>query len=352
MTPQSTLPAGPAGNFAVIPVAVVDHAFDKHPGERPLIDMAEAIRDGAVADQIRVIRAIRTDTADAPDIQAAFATQIARVRELPMRPDNRAALDADRAAYVANPHAPQHRESMVDWLKKGLPGIIFGGTFTQRKAESLQNHSGLICIDADDVPDPATMVATVGADPHCALAFVSPTGTGAKFVIRVPISDAEGHKERTFPAVAAYLSKTYGLIADDACNDVVRLCYASHDPNAVLNLNANMLPVPVGPPVSASHSGPSGGPITPGEDYNERGDVASLLRKHGWSSSDEVHWTRPGKSSGTSATLGNVEGPPRCLWVFDGALSTEVDGFTVQRQMKYSATAEKEIPYYRFGHNA
>lgn len=46
----------------------------------------------------------------------------------------------------------------------------------------------------------------------------------------------------------------------------------------------------------------------PGDDFNEHGDVAGLLVKHGWKpgpthSDGNQHWTRPGKNSGTSATL-------------------------------------------------
>lgn len=46
----------------------------------------------------------------------------------------------------------------------------------------------------------------------------------------------------------------------------------------------------------------------PGDDFNRRGDVAALLRKHGWRpcgvrSDGNQHWTRPGKTLGTSATL-------------------------------------------------
>jgi hypothetical protein len=44
----------------------------------------------------------------------------------------------------------------------------------------------------------------------------------------------------------------------------------------------------------------------PGDDFNERGDVRALLRKHGWTlvkGGDNEYWRRPGKSAGTSATL-------------------------------------------------
>ena len=44
----------------------------------------------------------------------------------------------------------------------------------------------------------------------------------------------------------------------------------------------------------------------PGDDFNQRGDVRAVLRRHGWSlakSGDNEYWRRPGKSSGNSATL-------------------------------------------------
>jgi hypothetical protein len=52
----------------------------------------------------------------------------------------------------------------------------------------------------------------------------------------------------------------------------------------------------------------------PGDDYNERGDVRELLRKHGWTlvrPGDNEYWRRPGKDSGLSATLKN-----RVFYVF------------------------------------
>lgn len=46
----------------------------------------------------------------------------------------------------------------------------------------------------------------------------------------------------------------------------------------------------------------------PGDDFNARGDVVALLKRHGWrpcgeNSDGNQHWTRPGKQKGTSATL-------------------------------------------------
>ena len=68
---------------------------------------------------------------------------------------------------------------------------------------------------------------------------------------------------------------------------------------------------PQSPPLAACGDlPPPGGNARPGDDFNARGDVVALLGKHGWQprgvrSDGNQHWTRPGKSQGTSATLKN-----------------------------------------------
>lgn len=55
----------------------------------------------------------------------------------------------------------------------------------------------------------------------------------------------------------------------------------------------------------ADHAAPPGS-LRPGDDFNERGDPRKVLVDHGWSlakAGENEHWRRPGKSSGTSATL-------------------------------------------------
>lgn len=55
--------------------------------------------------------------------------------------------------------------------------------------------------------------------------------------------------------------------------------------------------------------------LKPGEDYNERGELLQLLERHGWKrdhqDGQEIHFTRPGKSRGTSATYRTG-----CFYVF------------------------------------
>ena len=70
---------------------------------------------------------------------------------------------------------------------------------------------------------------------------------------------------------------------------------------AAWSLNQHV-PEPVDQPPSAGE--PSAG--RPGDDFNRRGDIRAVLRKHGWTlakGGDNEYWRRPGKTSGWSATL-------------------------------------------------
>ncbi len=72
---------------------------------------------------------------------------------------------------------------------------------------------------------------------------------------------------------------------------------------AALALNAFFPPEDV---VAASTS--PANTLRPGDDYNARGDVKSLLQQHGWTcvkGGENEYWRRPGKTCGSSASLKN-----------------------------------------------
>ena len=59
-------------------------------------------------------------------------------------------------------------------------------------------------------------------------------------------------------------------------------------------------------PPAERHRGESAVNARPGDDFNERGDVRELLRRHGWQlvrGGDNEYWRRPGKERGWSASL-------------------------------------------------
>jgi hypothetical protein len=67
-------------------------------------------------------------------------------------------------------------------------------------------------------------------------------------------------------------------------------------------------------PVPEQCRGGSSGSGRPGDDFNDRGDVREVLRRHGWQlvrGGENEYWRRPGKGQGWSATLKD-----RVLYVF------------------------------------
>ena len=63
-------------------------------------------------------------------------------------------------------------------------------------------------------------------------------------------------------------------------------------------------------PAQLSHNEFPINDMKPGEIYNEScptSEIASLLKHNGWKSSDNVYFTRPGKETGISATLGKMK---------------------------------------------
>ncbi len=74
---------------------------------------------------------------------------------------------------------------------------------------------------------------------------------------------------------------------------------------AAWSLN-ELIPSPVAVPIDVPTSAPMPGAERPGDAYNQRGDVVSLLKVHGWSlarDGENQYWRRPGKTQGWSATL-------------------------------------------------
>jgi len=125
-------------------------------------------------------------------------------------------------------------------LKKQLPAVMWSGRFTSREQptnEKLINHSGLLCADLDDLgPQLSHVREKLLKSPHLWAVFRSPSGGGLKPVFRVP---ADGSKHLpSFRAVENHVRELTGIQIDQACKDVARLCFLSHDPEIYINVNA------------------------------------------------------------------------------------------------------------------
>ncbi len=160
-------------------------------------------------------------------------------------------------------------KSMLSWIKKGtgsldekiknlrdipekkqrdkrkilLPAVTWSGTFSARKKELLTQHSGIICIDLDDID--IAIADKLKTDVHLFAMFVSPSGNGLKLLFKIDmegtiVADAILVHESYFRVIADYLGRTYHIKADESGKDVSRLCFLSYDKDIFINENATV----------------------------------------------------------------------------------------------------------------
>ena len=112
----------------------------------------------------------------------------------------------------------------------------FSGTFTSRNDKALLQHSGLLCLDFDHIPNIEHTFIQLKADKNLQtkLLFRSPSGDGLKWIIAIDLLKAT-HTEY-FKAVSNYIRKTYHLEVDKSGKDISRACFLPYDPFAYINL--------------------------------------------------------------------------------------------------------------------
>jgi hypothetical protein len=114
-----------------------------------------------------------------------------------------------------------------DALKIKLPAILFSGTFTNRNAKGLKDHSGYICLDFDKYETDKKMTADrkkFEKDEYTFSVFTSPSGNGLKVIVKIP-PVVENHRDYFIALEKYYNSENF----DIACKDVSRVCYESYD---------------------------------------------------------------------------------------------------------------------------
>lgn len=111
----------------------------------------------------------------------------------------------------------------------------FSGTFSQRRADKLLQHSGLMCFDFDHIADVEGLKQRLIKDPifETWLAFRSPSGDGLKWVTDVVLGN-HTHAEY-YRAVQQYLRTEYGVETDRATSSVVSGCFLPFDKNIYIN---------------------------------------------------------------------------------------------------------------------
>ena len=118
-------------------------------------------------------------------------------------------------------------------LKKNLPAICFSGIFKKRNSDSIDKHSGFICLDFDGYEKQKELLQDKERfckDSYVYSCFISPSGNGLKVIVRIP-PDIDNHVYY-FRALEEYFNSNY---FDKNCKDISRVCYESYDPLIHIN---------------------------------------------------------------------------------------------------------------------
>jgi len=175
----------------------------------------------------------------------------------------RPAVEAIRSAYTSTLQATgseTEAKKAVKDMKAALPAFMFAGLFNGRGDTSLAHPSGLVVTDLDhlDADAQARLRAQLVADPCVVLVYASPS-SGIKAVFR---ARADQPHTANFAAVRDRVRAATGLGIDESGKNPERLCFASWDPDAYHNPNAEELPVPDLPVLEIEVPQPQN-PITP-----------------------------------------------------------------------------------------
>lgn len=119
--------------------------------------------------------------------------------------------------------------------------VTFSGVFERRNDKYLQKHSKLITIDFDHLEDLNKVREQLLNDSYfeTELLFVSPSGDGLKWIIRIDLEEAT--QAEYFIAISNYIKQTYNIEVDASGKDVSRACFLPHDANAFLHKRHRLL---------------------------------------------------------------------------------------------------------------
>lgn len=122
--------------------------------------------------------------------------------------------------------------------KQGLPAVCFSGKFTKRSDNSLEEHSGLICLDFDGYKSNRDLLQEkerLSKNKYIFSVFISPSGKGLKALVKIP-SEPENHKSY-FLSLQSFFNSDY---FDKTSKNLSRVCYESYDPLIYINKTSSV----------------------------------------------------------------------------------------------------------------
>tara|TARA_R100001440_G_scaffold3729_2_gene8801 strand:- start:2306 stop:4714 length:2409 start_codon:yes stop_codon:yes gene_type:complete len=117
--------------------------------------------------------------------------------------------------------------------KQGLPAVCFSGKFTKRSDNSLEKHSGLICLDFDGYKSNKDLLQEkerLSKNKYIFSVFISPSGKGLKALVKIP-ADPDNHKSY-FLSLQSFFNSDF---FDKTSKNLSRVCYESYDPLIHIN---------------------------------------------------------------------------------------------------------------------
>lgn len=136
-------------------------------------------------------------------------------------------------------------------IKSTLENVTFAGTFSTRGNANLKQHSGLACLDFDDVEDLEELRESINSDEYTMSSFVSPSGNGLKVLVKTPLVDNNDDYQDYYVELIKYFSKYHAL--DNGTKDIARATYLSYDRDLYINPESEVFtdkfnrPLPVEP---------------------------------------------------------------------------------------------------------
>lgn len=124
-------------------------------------------------------------------------------------------------------------QTEADEIKKSLPAVTYSGVFYPTRTDG--NHkekSGFIVLDFDKLDSVADKKADLMAWEYCYAAWISPSGTGIKALVK--IQDPDKHRDH-FRAI----QERWPTVDRTGINPS-RLCFESYDPDIYINSSAKV----------------------------------------------------------------------------------------------------------------
>lgn len=118
-------------------------------------------------------------------------------------------------------------------LKQKIENVTFCGIFSTRANANLKQHSGLACLDFDDVNELDDLKNEVNSDTYTFASFISPSGNGIKVLVKIPLVDNNDDYLDYYIKLIEHYSKYWKL--DEGTKDIARATYLSYDPDLFLN---------------------------------------------------------------------------------------------------------------------